>query len=311
MTKPTFLLPFLLLTSYPLPAQSIVTVTVTATFPPPTEPPLSEQQAPSTPPSYASTPLFRNTILSISNRYRRQHNATALAWNDTLAASALDWARKCRWEHSGIPSTGENLATGYANASAAVEAWGDERGLFDFETPRFSKETGHFSQLVWKGTGSVGCERVWCGEGDQGAAWAWYVVCHYFPQGNVVGMGGEGELVRGMVQARISEDDVDVDVDADADADRGGWRDGGEEGEGEGGGGGGGGGFWDGIKGGGKDNDDDDDNDYGYGHKFWDRYRWMMKSDGGRTESRGYEGWWTVIATLFATLVGITGVGWL
>jgi uncharacterized protein YkwD len=63
--------------------------------------------------------------------------------------------------------TGENLAAGYANASNAVDAWADERTAYDFNNPGFSESTGHFTQVVWKATTTVGCGRVDC-EGKDG-----------------------------------------------------------------------------------------------------------------------------------------------
>jgi hypothetical protein len=47
--------------------------------------------------------------------------------------------------------------------------------------------TGHFTQLVWKATKSMGCGRFDCNgqNGDKGAADGWFVVCEYWPPGNV------------------------------------------------------------------------------------------------------------------------------
>ncbi|CAN1173037.1 Pathogenesis-related protein 1B [Linum perenne] len=39
----------------------------------------------------------------------------------------------------------------------------------------------HYTQLVWRSTKQVGCARVKCRNGDT------YVVCEYYPHGNVVG----------------------------------------------------------------------------------------------------------------------------
>lgn len=159
-------------------------------------------------------------MLETHNRYRSEHNVTDLSWNETSAEFAAEWAERCVFEHSGGP-TGENLSAGYANATAAVEVWGDERSMWDFPSnapsvfplPRqrtqpqdqpegvdlqndegstFSKETGHFSQLVWRETTSVGCGRYQCdgeanAEGDGDPAPGWYVVCEYYPPGNVIG----------------------------------------------------------------------------------------------------------------------------
>jgi hypothetical protein len=70
-----------------------------------------------------------------------------------------------------------------------VTGWGSEGQDYDFDDGGFSEETGHFTQLVWKETTSVGCGRVDCGDGDpsNGEAEGWYVVCEYHPAGNVEG----------------------------------------------------------------------------------------------------------------------------
>ena len=81
--------------------------------------------------------------------------------------------------------TGENLAAGYANASASVDAWGLERENYNWNNPGFSETTGHFTQLVWSNTTSVGCGRTSCQGKDSTPGW--YVVCEYYPPGNVVG----------------------------------------------------------------------------------------------------------------------------
>lgn len=49
---------------------------------------------------YTKDDLFEETILNVTNTYRKQHNATALKWNDTLADYAKDWSKKCNFEHS-------------------------------------------------------------------------------------------------------------------------------------------------------------------------------------------------------------------
>ncbi|KAI6784725.1 uncharacterized protein J7T54_007818 [Emericellopsis cladophorae] len=153
---------------------------------------------PSDEPSYKDFDTFTSAILNSTNHYRAQHNASALSWNDTLQDFAEDYLddSSCKMEHSGGPY-GENLAIGYSNATAAVEAWGDEREEYDFEDGEFDKSTGHFTQLVWKDTDSVGCGRKLCTEDDEGAdITGWYVACEYWPRGNVEGEF-EDEVVEG------------------------------------------------------------------------------------------------------------------
>jgi hypothetical protein len=139
---------------------------------------------PSTEPSYSKIEQFTSAMLNSTNTYRTQHNASDVKWNDTLADFAEDYLAEnddCEFEHSGGPY-GENIAIGYANASAAVEAWGDEREEYDFDEGEFSKETGHFTQMVWKNTSAVGCGRRLCGERG------WFLACEYWPRGNVIGL---------------------------------------------------------------------------------------------------------------------------
>jgi hypothetical protein len=47
------------------------------------------------------------------------------------------------------------LSKNYPN-EAATQAWYDEIKDYDWENPGFSMETGHFTQVVWKGTTKVG-----------------------------------------------------------------------------------------------------------------------------------------------------------
>ncbi|KAI9697588.1 MAG: hypothetical protein M1836_004538 [Candelina mexicana] len=153
---------------------TISTITLTSSLPPPTP----------TSPTYISTSAFQLAVIAAHNLYRTQHNASALNWNTTLATYASQHAQNCQFKHSGGPY-GENLAAGYPNATSSVAAWGDERALYNFLHQGFSEATGHFTQVVWKGTRDVGCGRVDCGGRNEVPGW--YVVCEYYPPGNVEG----------------------------------------------------------------------------------------------------------------------------
>ncbi|KAF5020801.1 hypothetical protein F66182_7161 [Fusarium sp. NRRL 66182] len=142
---------------------------------------------PSNEPEWREKDTFTSAILNSTNFYREEHNASALTWNETLEEFATDYLddnEDCVFEHSGGPY-GENLAIGYPNSTSSVEAWGDEREEYDFDAAEFSEETGHFTQLVWKETTDVGCGRRLCGERG------WYLVCEYWPRGNVEGQFSE------------------------------------------------------------------------------------------------------------------------
>ncbi|KAH6603637.1 hypothetical protein Trco_008412 [Trichoderma cornu-damae] len=159
----------LLLSLYTLIASvtlSTSTVIVTITAAPAT---------PSNEPSYSISASFTSAILNSTNTYRRQFNASSVHWNTTLekfATSYLQSDTTCRFAHSGGPY-GENIAIGYANATAAVEAWGNEDEKYNFNDPGFTEETGHFTQLVWKATREVGCGRKLCGTRGWFVAYGW------------------------------------------------------------------------------------------------------------------------------------------
>ncbi|KAB2100716.1 hypothetical protein AG0111_0g10673 [Alternaria gaisen] len=139
--------------------------------------------------SYMSDSSFQDDLMNVTNEYRVQHNASKLEWNTTLSDYAQDLADGCKFEHSGGPY-GENLGSGYGSAELTVTAWGNESTKYDFKAGEFSEETGHFTQLVWKSTTSMGCGRKECNggtSGGEGDAPGWFVVCEYWPRGNVVG----------------------------------------------------------------------------------------------------------------------------
>lgn len=143
-------------------------------------------------PEPAKPPVVRGprgenaTILAAHNRVRALHCARPLVWSEALAATAQEWANSlrdsgCRFEHSQT-AYGENLAAGTRlSGENAVELWYDEVQKYDFKKHGFSARTGHFTQVVWAGSRSLGCGSVEC----QGMR-MW--VCHYDPAGNVMTM---------------------------------------------------------------------------------------------------------------------------
>lgn len=170
--------------------------------------------------SWTSDSTFRSSCLNSTNSWREHHNATALSWNATLASVAQKWTAKCLWEHSGS-GFGENLAIGYPDVSDSIDGWGYERSKYNFESPQFTEQTGHFSQLVWKGSKQVGCGRTFCGSASntqkraQKADSGWFLACEYYPPGNVA---GEYEA---NVQSQLPEGDTSHGFIGDAPSDAG------------------------------------------------------------------------------------------
>ena len=150
--------------------------------------------SPSDPTPTASGDPRHAAILDAHNARRAEHCAPPLAWSDDLARVAQGWAdelasRGCAFEHNSTPY-GENLAGGTAGTLSpedVVAMWYREVEGYRFRTGRFSMDTGHFTQLVWRGTRSVGCGTTTCNGLD-----VW--VCNYDPPGNVQGAFQENVL---------------------------------------------------------------------------------------------------------------------
>ena len=66
-----------------------------------------------------------------------------------------------------------------------MEAWYNEvvNPGYEFKQPTYQPGAGHFSQVVWKSSVTVGCGAANC-EGHSGVLPA-YVVCRYGPEGNM------------------------------------------------------------------------------------------------------------------------------
>lgn len=156
--------------------------------PPPKEPPPKEQ------PKADDLSDVAKAMVEQHNQVRAKHCAKPLAWSPKLASVAQAWANKlkannCAFEHSG-GNYGENLAagtSGYMGPDEVVKMWYEEIKDYDFNNPGFSMTTGHFTQVVWKGTQQVGCGMVQCKGLD-----VW--VCNYDPPGNWEGQYRENVL---------------------------------------------------------------------------------------------------------------------
>ncbi|AMD19324.1 HBR423Wp [Eremothecium sinecaudum] len=128
---------------------------------------------------------FATQILDAHNELRARHSAPNLVWSDKLYRKAQNYVAKLKTcngtlVHSNLPY-GENLALGY-NTTAAVNAWYDEYKEYDYNNPGFSKSTGHFTQLIWANTTTLGCAYILCGP-----YYGQYTICEYDPPGNIQG----------------------------------------------------------------------------------------------------------------------------
>ncbi|KAF3053640.1 hypothetical protein E8E11_009829 [Didymella keratinophila] len=177
-----------------------------ATTPAPSSAPLDPGHTPG--PGQATLSVgtqYQDAILYHHNAARANHNAAPLVWNQTVANTAALAANTCNFSHY-IPAgagQGQNLFTvsgQYFNVTAGItESW--YKGEFQAMLPYFGQanipddvfhNVGHLTQVLWKGTTSVGCVSVDCGAnmivgGVKGSNLNKYTVCNYYPAGNVGG----------------------------------------------------------------------------------------------------------------------------
>jgi pathogenesis-related protein 1 len=144
-----------------------------------------------------SSAVDSKALVEAHNRFRAKHCAAPLSWSPKVAASAQKWAntirdRGCALGHSG-GQYGENLAAGTQGTldeRSIVAMWYDEVKRYSFGSGAFSMKTGHFTQLVWRGTTQVGCGHSQCNGLD-----VW--ICQYDPPGNWQGQFRENVLPSG------------------------------------------------------------------------------------------------------------------
>ncbi len=147
---------------------------------------------------------FRNTALSKHNTYRNIHRSRALGVSNSANSTAQAWANRLAatgtFAHSSSSQrkgAGENLYVYYTTAStvapdslakSAVDSWYSEVKQYNYANPVFSSATGHFTQVVWKGSTQLGCGAAKGTKTMNGRNYnAFYVVCHYNSAGNVIG----------------------------------------------------------------------------------------------------------------------------
>lgn len=133
---------------------------------------------------------FKATIVAVHNEERAKVGSPPLRWDEDLAGDAAVWADRLAssgsFEHD--PSNdeqGENLwmgTKGYFSLGDMIDGWVEEKALLrrmrSWEDDYH--KVGHYTQMVWKDTRSVGCA-VSRNRSDE------FLVCRYDPAGNVMG----------------------------------------------------------------------------------------------------------------------------
>jgi hypothetical protein len=166
--------------------------------------------------------FFQQECLDYHNFFRALHNLEALRWDPELWKTSKLWSKKLivaapispqktsfrtkNWPHSDQgtefreEAVGENIAWDLSSAGStcaqAVYRWYSE--LFYYNpnkqiSRRKDEPIGHVTQLLWKSTTAMGCSRtqklikqpVGVMPRYQKST---YTVCHYSPQGNIIGL---------------------------------------------------------------------------------------------------------------------------
>lgn len=143
-------------------------------------------------------PSFEERLLAAHNGERLRLKLKPLIWSDKLAKEAAIWAKHQAatdtFEHADTTDDGENLWMGTRNSYSPedmVGAWIAERATFkEGRFPNVSTsgnwlDVGHYTQLIWFNTTSVGCARA-SNQKDE------YLVCRYGPPGNWTGQNPLG-----------------------------------------------------------------------------------------------------------------------
>ncbi len=135
--------------------------------------------------------------LEFHNIKRKEVGVPPLHWSTELAGYAQEWAdylarqNNCRMAHRAALNKnekeyGENIFWGSGKdftAKDAAEAWYSEIDKYKYQPVSRSgfSGTGHYTQMVWKGTREMGIGISTCSDG------ATIIVANYSPQGNIIG----------------------------------------------------------------------------------------------------------------------------
>jgi pathogenesis-related protein 1 len=129
-------------------------------------------------------------ITTYHNKVRADVGVGPLQWSEELARYAQQWAdhlaaANCSMAHRTQHRYGENLFQGTAGPYTAVDAataWETEKKDYagGVLTEANWQRAGHYTQMVWRDTTSLGCGQSTCNQ-------TLIVVCNYAPPGNYIG----------------------------------------------------------------------------------------------------------------------------
>ncbi|XP_026108243.1 Golgi-associated plant pathogenesis-related protein 1-like [Carassius auratus] len=134
---------------------------------------------------------FKKEFLEAHNQYRKQHQAPELKYSVELCSAAQKWADHLlnikKLAHSDTKN-GENVFFSFSSVKKtpkgkeAVDSWYSEIKDYNFRSPGFQSNTGHFTQVVWKSSTELGVGLATDGN-------TVFVVGQYKPAGNMTNAG--------------------------------------------------------------------------------------------------------------------------
>lgn len=126
------------------------------------------------------------------------HHAPPLTLNKNLCKFAEEWAKNLAnrgsMQHRSNNSYGENIFYKWGsgqitvNGNEPVDSWYNEIKDYNFNAGKFTSGTGHFTQVVWKGSTELG---VGMAKNSKNQI---FVVTNYNPPGNYQGQFGQNVL---------------------------------------------------------------------------------------------------------------------
>ncbi|BFZ19720.1 hypothetical protein BsWGS_22759 [Bradybaena similaris] len=144
----------------------------------------------------------KTAIVDRHNSLRAQTHASnmvKLTWSSQLESLAQNYAAQCKFEHdpnrqnvAGFQYVGEDIyaTTGDFAPEGIVQSWYDEVKDYNYgsNSCQAGKVCGHYTQIVWANTRSVGCGVKYCEHlTNIGFSQGYLIVCNYGPGGNWVG----------------------------------------------------------------------------------------------------------------------------
>jgi len=134
--------------------------------------------------------IYRKECLYHHNKIRESHGVPPLRESESLSEYSQQWANFISetdtLTHSSMIWDGKNVGENIAKAGAVindpsqliVHKWYEEKENFDYSNPSSQNNTKNFTQMVWKGTESIGFGLSYSQSGNT------FIVINYYPAGN-------------------------------------------------------------------------------------------------------------------------------